>query len=78
MDALAFLKAYGTREAEAVVAAAGTNMNYFRQLCCGSRRPSVDLAQKLVHASQGRMGFTDLLLSKRRAAQTDPAQGAPA
>jgi hypothetical protein len=64
MDAHEFLKRHGSPEAEAVAIRAGTNLNYFRQLACGARRPSVDLALKLVEASDHRLDFNKLLLAK--------------
>lgn len=64
MDAHSFLHKFGLDETEKVVKAAGTNMNYFRQIACGARRPSVELADKLVAASEGRMEFEALLRGK--------------
>lgn len=51
MDALEFLTSHGKATAEAVARDAGTNFAYFSQLAYGHRRPSVDLAQRLVAAS---------------------------
>ena len=65
MDAREFLKTYGSGEAETVCSRAGTNLNYFRQIACGSRRPSVELALRLVDASDHRMDFNKLLLAKQ-------------
>jgi hypothetical protein len=64
MDAHEFLKVHGSPEAESVAIRAGTNLNYFRQLACGARRPSVDLALRLVEASGHRLDFNKLLLAK--------------
>lgn len=64
MDAREFLKAYGSSEAEIVAVRAGTNLNYFRQLACGARRPSVELALRLVEASDHRLDFNKLLLAR--------------
>ena len=51
MDALAFLEKHGKEVATEVAEAAGTNWQYFSQIAYGHRRPSVDLAHKLVNAS---------------------------
>lgn len=55
MNAKDFLARYGRAEAKSVAALAGTNYRYFYQLATGKRRASVDLAQRLVEASGGRM-----------------------
>lgn len=52
MNALSFLEKHGKEIATAVAAKAGTNWAYFSQLASGHRRPSVDLAKKLVAASE--------------------------
>ncbi len=51
MDALKFLNRHGKAIAEAVALGAGTNFAYFSQIAYGHRRPSVDLAKRLVDAS---------------------------
>lgn len=50
MDALEFLSRHGKTVAEAVAKDAGTNFAYFSQIAYGHRRPSVDLAKRLVAA----------------------------
>jgi transcriptional regulator with XRE-family HTH domain len=52
MDALGFLEKHGKETAEAVAKKAGSNYAYFSQIAHGHRRPSVDLAHKLVAASE--------------------------
>jgi hypothetical protein len=52
MDALEFLEKHGKDIAEQVAKKAGTNWAYFSQIAHGHRRPSVDLARKLVGASE--------------------------
>lgn len=52
MDAHAFLEKHGRRTAEKVAKAAGTNYAYFNQIAYGHRRPSPELARKLVKASE--------------------------
>lgn len=68
MDAQTFKEKFGKAECEAVAAAAGTNYAYFKQLAIGARRPSVDLAKKLVTASDGRLDLLELLTAKQTAA----------
>lgn len=51
MDALNFLEKHGKDVAERVAKQAGTNFAYFSQIAHGHRRPSVDLADRLVVAS---------------------------
>ncbi|MCG8476130.1 MAG: hypothetical protein MI784_11735 [Cytophagales bacterium] len=64
MDAKSFLDTYGKEEAARVAEAAGTNYAYFNQIIYGHRRPSVELAEKLVDASEGRLDFVLLIKSK--------------
>jgi hypothetical protein len=75
MDALSFLEKHGKEVAERVATAAGTNYAYFSQIAYGHRRPSVDLAQKLVASSTlefaeaaDQLDFQSLLVPKQRAA----------
>lgn len=68
MDAQTFKTEFGIDECEAVAAAAGTNYAYFHQIATGVRRPSVELAEKLVTASDGRLDLVGLLTNKKTAA----------
>jgi hypothetical protein len=68
MDAKTFLKTWGRQEAERVAEAAGTNYAYFYQIALGHRRPSVKLAERLERASDGRLGFAELLRPQQTAA----------
>lgn len=61
MNAKEFLEAFGIPEATRVAETAGTNYAYFSQIAHGHRRPSVDLAERLIAASGNRLGFADLL-----------------
>jgi hypothetical protein len=62
MDAKTFFDTYGRDECKAVATAAGTNYAYFYQLVTGYReRCSVDLAQRLVKASDSRLDLLALL-----------------
>ena len=74
MDASAFLDKHGRDIAERVAKLAGTNYAYFSQIASGHRRPSPDLARKLVASSAGvvrkpgeQLDFESLLPSKRAA-----------
>lgn len=64
MNAREYLDKHGKERAEAVAKAAGTNLAYFCQIAAGIRRPSVNLAQRLVKASKGELEFVALLTSK--------------
>lgn len=68
MDAQTFKDTFGIEESERVAIAAGSNYAYFHQIATGHRRPSVDLAEKLVDASEGRLELIALLKAKRTAA----------
>jgi len=74
MDAKAFLQKHGRDKAERVALMAGTNYAYFSQIAAGHRRPSPDLARRLVSASAGvvrkpaeQLDFESLLPSKNAA-----------
>ncbi len=65
MDAKTFFEKHGRDESRAVAVAAGTNYAYFYQFVTGARRPSLELAKKLVEASDGRLELLALLEAKR-------------
>jgi hypothetical protein len=52
MDALTFLTKHGRDKTREVCDHAETSIEYFSQIAYGHRRPSVDLAKKLVKASE--------------------------
>jgi hypothetical protein len=64
MNAKDFLDEFGREEATRVAIAAGTNYVYFTQIASGHRRPSVDLALRLITASDDRLSFEALLLQR--------------
>lgn len=75
MDAFAFLEKHGKHVTTTVAEMAGTNWAYFSQIAYGHRRPSVDLAEKLVAASAQlvdnpleQLDLVALLRAKRAAA----------
>lgn len=51
MNAMEFWKKHKTPKTREVCARAETDFEYFKHICHGRRRPSVDLAAKLVEAS---------------------------
>lgn len=61
MNAQSYLNLYGRKKAAEVAEAAGTNYRYFHHIVKGKRRPSVELAKRLVIASSGELGLMDLL-----------------
>jgi hypothetical protein len=74
MNAREFLDQFGREEAERVAVRAGTNLAYFEQLACCARRPSIDLADRLAGASDGRLDTLALLRAKaERAAREEAA-----
>lgn len=66
MDAQTFKNTYGVDEARRVAEKAGTTLNYFTQIACGSRNASTDLALKLVEASDDRLDLVALMTSVQR------------
>jgi hypothetical protein len=68
MNAREYLDKHGKEKAEAMAKTAGTNLAYFSQIAAGVRRPSVNLAQRLVDASNGELDFVALLTAKNNAA----------
>ncbi len=55
MDAKKFYEEFGKEEATQVAIAAGTNLDYFKQIMYGNRLPSHKLTVKLEESSGGRM-----------------------
>lgn len=64
MDARAFIEKFGKEEAERVAIEAGTNYEYLMQIGRGTRRPSVELADRLVEKSGKRLSFVHLMRAK--------------
>jgi hypothetical protein len=64
MNAKDFYDLNGKEKTEKIAIKAGTNWGYFIQIIKGSRRPSVELANKLVKASANQLDFVSLLTSK--------------
>lgn len=66
MDTISYIKKHGWEKAEAVAEAAGTNRAYLSQIAHGHRRPSVELAERLVEASDGEMDLVSLLTHPKK------------
>lgn len=65
MDARTFLDTHGEERCRQVAEAAGSKLGYFKQIAYGHRRPSPDLAERLVESSGGELDFISLLTRKR-------------
>lgn len=61
MNARDFYDEYGRHELKRVAILAGSNYAYLWQVARGYRRPSVDMAEKLEAASDGRMDRVSLV-----------------
>ena len=68
MDAKTFHDTYGRERCEQVAKAAKSKLGYFLQIAYGHRRPSPDLAQRLVKASGNKLDFVALLTQKKKKA----------
>lgn len=60
-----YIEIYGWQEVERVASLAKTNRNYLAQIACGYRRPSYDLALRLVTASENKLSLTKLMKSQK-------------
>jgi len=60
MDARKFLDEFGKDEAGRVAKAAGSQYVYFTQIASKHRKPSPQLARRLVEASDGRLTLSEL------------------
>lgn len=68
MNAKTYLETHGRDAAEKLAIAAGTKLSYFVQFASGHRRPSADLAHRLVEKSHGALDFQSLLPAKKKEA----------
>lgn len=64
MDAMTFWKKAGIQETRQVCELAGTTYEHFKHIAHKRRRPSVELANKLIKASNSQMSFKELLFTK--------------
>lgn len=65
MDLRKYLDLYGNDTLRRVAKEAGTSYEYLRQLLYKQRRPSVELAEALVEATDGELDMISLLNTKR-------------
>jgi hypothetical protein len=65
MDAMSFWKKSGIEKTRDVCFLAGTTYEHFKHIAHKRRRPSVELAHRLIKASKGGMTFEKLLFSKK-------------
>jgi len=61
MNAMQFWKKYGKTKVMEVCELSGTTYMYWQHIANGRKRPSVDLAYRLVEHSKGELTFVDLL-----------------
>lgn len=66
MDLKQFIEEHGRDEARRVAEKAGTIWQYVYQCAEGYRRPSVELAKRLVDASDGRLDLLAMLTAEKR------------
>lgn len=67
MNIKQYEKKYGREGIESLASKAGTTFAYVMQIYNGVRRPSVELAEKLVKASGNKLDFVELLTMKKSA-----------
>lgn len=65
MNAQTYLEVHGKTKFKAVVEEAGTTWGYMHQILKRERRPSVELAKKLVKASNNELDFVSLLAEEK-------------
>jgi len=66
MDLRTYIDINGWPAAEKLAEKVGTNRAYFAQLANGHRRPSVELALKIVKASRNEIDFMTLVTAKTK------------
>lgn len=66
MDAMGYWRTVGTEKARQMVEQAGTSWAYFVHIAHRRKRPGVDLAHRLIEASDGNLTLADLLFSRSR------------
>ena len=64
LSPMEFRDRYGIAITQEVCAKAGTTYDYFKHICNHRKRPGVDLARRLVDASDGRLDLDKLLIPK--------------
>jgi hypothetical protein len=61
MDLMTYWKTYGRKAALQICDEAPTSYEYFKHICNKRKRPSVDLARKMVQISKGVLTLDELL-----------------
>ena len=61
MDLMEYWKLIGKKDAEELCKSVGTSYEYFKHICNKRKRPSVDLARKIVKQSGGEISLEKLL-----------------
>jgi len=74
VDLKQFIKEYGREEGQKLAEKAGTSWPYIYQCANGYRRPSVEMATKLVEASDGRLDLLAMLTAEKK--QESPKKAA--
>ena len=64
MDAMTYWKAHGREAVMQLCDKVGTTYNYWKHIANRRKRPSVDLARRLVEHSGGKLTFEKLLPPK--------------
>jgi transcriptional regulator with XRE-family HTH domain len=67
MNIKQYEKTYGRKGIETLAEKSGTTFAYVMQIYNGIRRPSVELAERLVKASGNELDFVSLLTQKKSA-----------
>lgn len=68
MDAQEYLEVYGEEKVKKLCDEVGTSFAYYKQICSGHRRFSVELTNKFVSCTGGELSFIELLNKKKKAA----------
>jgi hypothetical protein len=61
MDLMQYWKEHGKTKAEEMCREVGTSYEYFKHICNKRKRPSVDMARKMVSFSDGALTLDELL-----------------
>jgi len=64
MDAMTYWKAHGRETVMQLCDKVGTTYNYWKHIANRRKRPSVDLARRMVEESGGKMTLNELLPPK--------------
>lgn len=70
MNLKELLKIEGREKIKELCAVCGTNYAYYKHMAAGRRRPSIDLARRMIEASNERLTLKDLIPNQSLARQT--------